>query len=147
MDALGMLRATGALLLLLGILAGALWATRRFDLRLPGRMGHRSEPRLELVERLVIDQRRSAVLIRCDSREHLVIVAPEGHVMLSSPDMPAGPPEADAQARAITVDAPPCVVAPPVSKRTRPRRARWHLPPQDAARSTGQTIEKCEQRA
>lgn len=144
MDTIGILRALGALLLLLGILAGALWATRRFDLRLPGRMGHRSETRLQLVERLSIDQRRSAVLIRCDDREHLIIVAPEGHVMVSSADIPAGQSEADQQAAVATPDAPPFVVSPPASKRKRSKPARRHLPPQDAARTASRTIRKSE---
>lgn len=135
-----MLRAMGALALLLGILAGALWATRRFDLRLPGRVGHRAEQRLELVERLTIDQRRSAVLIRCDGREHLVIVAPEGHVMVSSEDMVARSPEPpELQAAVGAVHAPTSRAAPQAGKRERPKRARWHMPQQNTARTTGKS--------
>lgn len=139
-----MLRALGALALLLGILAGALWATRRFDLRLPGRVGHRAEQRLELVERLTIDQRRSAVLIRCDGREHLVIVAPEGHVMVSSEDMVVRSPEPpELQAPISVLHAPPARAAAQAGKRERPKRARWHLPQQNTARAA----EKSEQLA
>lgn len=140
-----MLRALGALALLLGLLAGALWATRRFDLRLPGRVGHRAERRLELIERLAIDQRRSAVLLRCDGREHLVIIAPEGHVMVASGDLPAcdSKPAPEPHAWASAMLAQPSVAAAPAPKRTRPRRARWHLPAQTAA----QIIEKSEQMA
>lgn len=145
-----MLRALGALALLLGMLAGALWATRRFDLRLPGRIGRRAEQRLELVERLTIDQRRSAVLIRCDGREHLVIIAPEGHVMVSSadtardpmPDAQTGPepepepeskPEAGPDAMAnVVVQAPPSVSVSVTRKRAK-TNARWRLPPPTAA--------------
>ena len=160
-----MLRALGALALLLGMLAGALWATRRFDLRLPGRVGHRPEQRLELVERLTIDQRRSAVLIRCHGREHLVIVAPEGHVVVSSEEVPAfrsqmeaeAVIEAHAEAKAETeahvhaqpqapiskLQAAPCLAALPAGKRARPRRTRLHRLQQNAA----QIIEKSEQMA
>ena len=84
MDALVLLRTLGALALLLGVLTGALWAVRRFDIRLPGALVRNHERRLELVERLGIDQRRSVVLIRRDDREHLVIISPEGQVVVET---------------------------------------------------------------
>jgi len=83
-DVLAILRTMGALALLLGLLGGALWAVRRFNLRLPGAVSRHSTRRLELVERLSIDQRRSAVLIRRDDREHLLIVSPEGQVIVET---------------------------------------------------------------
>ena len=89
MDILVLIRTFGALAIVLGLLAGALWAVRRFDLRLPGRVGGQPHRRLELVERLSIDQRRTAVLIRRDDREHLVLLSPEGHVKLESLFSPA----------------------------------------------------------
>jgi flagellar biogenesis protein FliO len=78
----------GALALVLGGLAGALWAVRRFDLRLPGRIGAapRRERRLELVERITVDPRRSLVLVRRDGREHLLLIAPEGHLAIEAFD-------------------------------------------------------------
>ena len=84
MDALTLLRTFGALTLLLGLLAGALWGVRRYNIRLPGAVTRQPERRLELVERLGIDQRRSAILIRRDDREHLVIVSPEGQVVVET---------------------------------------------------------------
>lgn len=84
MDVIGLFRTLGVLSLLLGGLAGALWTVRRFDLRLPGALSRHPERRLELVERLGIDQRRSAVLIRRDDREHLVIISPEGQVVVET---------------------------------------------------------------
>jgi flagellar protein FliO/FliZ len=85
---LPLLRMFGALVLVLGGLAGALWAVRRFDLRLPGRIGlaARPERRLALVERLAVDPRRSLVLVRRDGREHLLLIAPEGHVVVEAFD-------------------------------------------------------------
>lgn len=84
MDLLSALRALGALGLILGMLAGALWAVRRYDIKLPSQwLGSRTEERrLALVERLSLDGRRSVALIRCDGREHLVVIAPEGVVAL-----------------------------------------------------------------
>lgn len=94
MDLLSLLRTIGALGVVLGMLVGALWVVRRYDLRLPqkwlngqlfaglGQSG--SERRLELVERLAIDPRRSVVLIRRDYREFSLLIAPEGVVLLDS---------------------------------------------------------------
>ena len=88
MTLLPLLRMVGALVLVLGGLAGALWAMRRFDLRLPGRIGLAPRPdrRLALVERLAVDPRRSLVLVRRDGREHLLLIAPEGHVVVEAFD-------------------------------------------------------------
>lgn len=138
-----MLRALGALALLLGMLAGALWATRRFDLRLPGRVGHRPENRLDLVERLAIDQRRSAVLIRCDGREHLIIVAPEGHILVSSEAVQARKPKPKAKAVAGSIHAQSCLAAVPVAKRAAPKRTR----PNPLRQTIAHTTKKSEQLA
>lgn len=84
MTILALLRMFGALAIVLGLLAGALWAVRRFDIRLPGRLGGGATPdkRLEVVERLTVDQKRSLLLVRRDNVEHLVLMAPEGNVVL-----------------------------------------------------------------
>ena len=84
MDLLPLLRMVGALGVVLGLLAGALWAVRRWDLKLPGRMGAPGDRRLALVERLPLDTRRSVALIRRDGREHLILLAPEGALVLES---------------------------------------------------------------
>ena len=86
MEILSVMRTLGALTVVLGLLAGALWVVRRYDLRLPGSVGGHSGRRLELVERLGIDQRRSAVLLRLDGHEHLIILSPEGHLMVETVD-------------------------------------------------------------
>ena len=88
MDSFSALRTIGGLLTVLGILAGALWAVRRFNLTLPGTNGQ-SARRLQIVERLGLDPRRSVVLLRCDDREHLVILGPEGPLLV---DNRMGPP-------------------------------------------------------
>lgn len=84
MTVLALLRMFGALAMVLGLLAGGLWAVRRFDIRLPGRLGAGGAPekRLEVVERLTVDQKRSLLLVRRDNVEHLVLMAPEGNVVL-----------------------------------------------------------------
>lgn len=72
------LRSMGGLLVVLGLLSAALWLVKRYDLRLPGRVGGGRAARLAVVERLALDARRSLVLIRRDGTEHLVLLAPDG---------------------------------------------------------------------
>lgn len=97
MDAWSLLRMLGALCIVLGGLAGALWLVRRYDLTLPrkwleklGQAG--PEKRLRVVERLAIDQRRSVVLLRRDDREFSLMIGPEGVVVLDSALAPTAAP-------------------------------------------------------
>ncbi|WP_010161081.1 FliO/MopB family protein [Sphingomonas sp. PAMC 26617] len=149
MTLLPLLRMVGALALVLGGLAGALWAVRRFDLRLPGRIGAapRRDRRLELVERLTVDPRRSVLLIRRDGREHLLLIAPEGHVVIEAVDpSPAAP----APAPAPTFDdlvarhappAPPVDRAPPKSRTPRAPRAPTRAPTRARTRAKPETTD------
>lgn len=84
MDAYSLLRTLGALGVVLGLLAGALWIVRRYDITLPGRIRNGGGRRLEVIERVTLDNRRSAALLRRDGREHLILLAPEGNVMLET---------------------------------------------------------------
>lgn len=84
MDLLSLLRMLGGLAVVLGLLAGALWVVRRYDLKLPGRVAGGATRRIELIEKLPIDSRRSVALIRRDGREHLILLAPEGPVLVET---------------------------------------------------------------
>ncbi len=84
MDLLSVTRTLGGLGMVLGILWGALWLVRRYDIQLPGRTGMARRSRLELVERLALDPRRSVALLRRDGKEHLILIAPEGHLVIES---------------------------------------------------------------
>jgi hypothetical protein len=84
MDLLYFLRTIAALATVLGLLVGALWAVRRYNIALPGQTGARSARRLALVERVGIDAKRAVVLIRRDDREHLVMIAPEGQTVIET---------------------------------------------------------------
>lgn len=99
-----MLRTLGALGLVLGMLAGALWTVRRYDLRLPGRVAGGGRKRVELVERLAVDAKRSVALIRRDGCEHLILIGPEGHATIETgivaPVQPVAEPVAPAEAPA-----------------------------------------------
>lgn len=109
MDFLSFLRMMGSLAVVLGLLVGALWLVRRYEIRLPqqwlaGFAGRGATRRMELIERLAIDPRRSVALIRLDNREHMVLMAPEGVLALESIPMP--PPSADTATDAPSTDAP-----------------------------------------
>lgn len=79
----------GALMVVLGALVCLLWAVKRYDLTMPrkwleklGNAG--SDKRLQVVERLAVDQRRSLVLLRRDDTEFSVLIGPEGVTVLDS---------------------------------------------------------------
>ncbi len=77
MAGLDLIKMMGALAFVLGGMVGMLWAVRRTNL-VPGGSKRATYNRMEVVERLSIDQKRSAVLIRLDNLEHLVVLSPEG---------------------------------------------------------------------
>ncbi|WP_237709224.1 FliO/MopB family protein [Sphingomonas elodea] len=87
-----MLRTLGALSLVLGMLATALWVVRRYDLKLPGRVTGGGRKRVELVERLAVDAKRSVALIRRDGCEHLILIGPEGHATIETGITPPAAP-------------------------------------------------------
>lgn len=95
-DALALIRTCGALLLVLGMLVAALWATRRFNIVLPGTVFAHADKRLAIVERLALDPRRSLALFRYDGVEHLLLLAPEGHLMIETRTGPVGSPATQA---------------------------------------------------
>ena len=95
MDILSLLRMFGALGVVLGLLAGGLWVVRRYEIRLPqkwlsGFAAQGTARRMELVERLALDPRRSVALIRKDGREHMLLIAPEGLLILEAANAPKG---------------------------------------------------------
>lgn len=84
MDGLALLRMLGGLGLVLGALAGALWLVRRYDIRLPGRFADADDRRIALIERLPVDAKRSLLLLRRDGVEHLLLLAPEGSLLVEA---------------------------------------------------------------
>lgn len=105
MEAALLLRSLGGLLAVLGALSGALWLVKRYDLRLPGRVGGARQARLALVERLALDARRTLVLVRRDGEEHLLLLAPEGVVPVGGPLPVAVDPAPDVPASARSAPA------------------------------------------
>lgn len=103
MDTLSLLRMLGALLLVLGGMVCALWLVKRYDLTIPRKwlegLGHKApHKRLEVVERLAIDQRRSIILLRRDETEFSIVVGPDGVTVLDSAVPPAASPARTAPA-------------------------------------------------
>lgn len=100
MDLLALLRMLGGLAVVLGLLAGVLWVVRRYDIKLPGRIAAGPLRRIEMIERLPLDGRRSVALIRRDGREHLILLAPEGPLIVEKNIVRDKVDEAAAEARA-----------------------------------------------
>jgi flagellar protein FliO/FliZ len=106
MDILSMLRTIGALGLVLGMLGSALWIVRRYDVKLPGRMSGSGRKRVELVERLAVDGKRSVALIRRDGCEHLILIGPEGNSTIETGIVAPPRPEPVADTAAVpTIEA------------------------------------------
>jgi flagellar protein FliO/FliZ len=73
-------RALFALIATLALIVGAAYAARRLGMLQPGAQGPR---RLKVSESLMLDPRRRLVLVRCDGREHLILLGPGGDVVVS----------------------------------------------------------------
>jgi flagellar protein FliO/FliZ len=73
-------RALFALIATLALIAGAAYAARRLGMLQPGAQGPR---RLKVSESLMLDPRRRLVIVRCDGREHLLLLGPAGDVVVS----------------------------------------------------------------
>jgi flagellar protein FliO/FliZ len=72
-DLLDIARTLFALIATLALIVGAAYAARRMGMLRPGAQGPK---RLRVVETLMLDPRRRMVIVRCDEREHLVLLSP-----------------------------------------------------------------------
>ena len=80
MDPIDYLRFVGALAFVLGLIALFAWAARRWRL---GTASPGTTRRLAVVESLPIDPRRKLVLVRCDRREHLLLLGQDGNRLIA----------------------------------------------------------------
>jgi flagellar protein FliO/FliZ len=71
-----LIRAGGALAVVLGLMGALALAARRFGWAGPGAPPGGAPRRLEVVEAVALDHRRRAVLLRRDGVEHLIIMGP-----------------------------------------------------------------------
>jgi flagellar protein FliO/FliZ len=91
MNFFDLIRALAALSLTLGLLIGAAWLARRYGL-MQGQLPSLAKGRLKLVEQIWLDAGRTrAIVLRCDDKEHLVIVTPNGATALSMAPIPHDP--------------------------------------------------------
>jgi flagellar protein FliO/FliZ len=72
-----------ALAVVLGLIAAATWAARRYmgSAMMAGLTGRR---RLALVESMMLDGKSRLVLVRRDSTEHLLVLGPTGAAVVES---------------------------------------------------------------
>jgi flagellar protein FliO/FliZ len=70
-----------ALIAVLGMIGAFAWLMRKGGFAQATR-GAARRRRLEVVEGLFLDARRRAVILKCDGREHLVILGPAGETVV-----------------------------------------------------------------
>ncbi len=80
MDLLDWARAVFALIATLALIAGAAYAARRLGMLQPEAQGPK---RLKITESLMLDPRRRLVIVRCDEREHVLLLGPGGDIVVS----------------------------------------------------------------
>ncbi|MBN8608676.1 MAG: FliO/MopB family protein [Caulobacterales bacterium] len=80
MDLLDFARAIFALIATLALIVGVAYGARRLGMLQANPQAPR---RLKLTESLMLDPRRRLVIVRCDGREHLLLLSPAGDVVVS----------------------------------------------------------------
>jgi flagellar protein FliO/FliZ len=91
MPLLEIARIVFALAAVIGMIGLAALAAKK--LGLAGANGFQRTRRLQLVETLAFDQKRRAAILRCDGREHLIVLD-AASVTVIDRDIPAAPTEA-----------------------------------------------------
>tara|TARA_B100001179_G_scaffold208104_1_gene173089 strand:- start:11 stop:301 length:291 start_codon:yes stop_codon:yes gene_type:complete len=88
MESPDLLRSLVSLLFVLALILLVAWAFKRFGLerRFISASG-KGEPRLKIVERLMLDPKRRLVVVRFDNREHLILSGPTQDVLIESYDV------------------------------------------------------------
>ncbi|MGE0119123.1 MAG: flagellar biosynthetic protein FliO [Dongiaceae bacterium] len=76
MEWMELFRAVLALVLVLGLIAGAAWAARRFGPAMWFAAKPKGRRSLGVVESLPLDARHRLVLVRRDDRRHLLLIGP-----------------------------------------------------------------------
>ena len=88
MDLLDWARAIFALIATLALIVGAAYAARRLGMLQPESQGPK---RLKVSESLMLDPRRRLVIVRCDEREHLLLLGPGGDMIVADMGAKAQP--------------------------------------------------------
>ncbi len=80
MDWIDWARALFALIATLALIVGVAYLARRLGMLQHGAQGPK---RLKISESLMLDPRRRLVIVRCDDREHVLLLGPAGDVVVS----------------------------------------------------------------
>lgn len=86
MEFLDIVRTFGALAVVIGLMVGALYALRRWGGGWLPVAPAGANRRLAVVEQLAIDPKRRLVIVRRDSREHLLLLTAEGAIVVETGD-------------------------------------------------------------
>lgn len=94
MDLVGYLQFVAALALVLGLIGGLAWLVKRSGVAgnlVPTAARKGAGRRLGIVEVLPLDPRRKLVLVRCDAREHLLLLGhgPAPDLVVAAVEAPA----------------------------------------------------------
>ena len=90
MDAMELIRAVLALMLVLGLIGGATWAARRFGPAMWFGARAKTTRSLGVIESLPLDARHRLVLVRRGERNHLLLIGPN-HSLVVEDDIAATP--------------------------------------------------------
>jgi len=93
MEFTDIIRAAGALVLVLGLIGLAGLAARRWGAQGLASLGGAKSRRMAVVESLMLGARHRLFLVRTDTVEHLIVVGPQGATLVGSAaaDDPAVP--------------------------------------------------------
>jgi len=72
-------RSVFALMATLALIVGVAWGARRVGMLQANGQGPK---RLRVTESLMLDPRRRMVIVRCDDREHLLLLGPGGDIVV-----------------------------------------------------------------
>ncbi|MEL7491381.1 MAG: flagellar biosynthetic protein FliO [Pseudomonadota bacterium] len=99
MELIDLTRIFFALIAVLGLIGLLALLARKAGLSGAG-ISFGADKRLSVVETMAIDARRKAVILRCDDREHLVLLSSSGETLIESnmPAMPASEQDASPEA-------------------------------------------------
>ena len=87
-------RAVFALIATLGLLLGVAYGARRLGmLQANGQV----PKRMRITESLMLDPRRRMVIVRCDEREHLILLGPGGDIVVGEQAAKADEPKPEPQ--------------------------------------------------
>jgi len=78
-DILDWARSFFALIVTLGLILAVAYGARRLGML---QVGPQTPKRMKVTESLMLDPRRRMVIVRCDDREHLILLGPGGDIVV-----------------------------------------------------------------